>query len=92
MVIAWRVGIHSRPAPNANRSAARPQRSSMANLSVNVDVNVINQVDVAWLKQRYLKYFGYEIPQTQINVFTPEFLAFCLYIIQEASYLKESHE
>ena len=47
---------------------------------------------VAWLKQRYLKYFGYEIPQTQINVFTPEFLAFCLYIIQEASYLKESHE
>ena len=64
----------------------------MATRYVKVDVNVINQVDVAWLKQRYLKYFGYEIPQTQINVFTPEFLAFCLYIIQEASYLKESHE
>ena len=64
----------------------------MANLSVKVDVNVINQVDVAWLKQRYMKYFGYEIPQTQINVFTPEFLAFCLYIIQEASYLGKSDE
>jgi len=51
-----------------------------------------SQVDVAWLKQRYLKYFGYEIPQTQINVFTPEFLAFCLYIIQEASYLGKSDE
>ena len=57
----------------------------MANLSVKVDVNVINQVDVAWLKQRYIKYFGHELPQTQINVFSNEFLDFCLYIIQEAS-------
>ena len=42
-------------------------------------------VDVKFLKHHYLKYFGKEIPQTQISVFTPEFLGFCLYIIQEAS-------
>lgn len=60
-----------------------PQGENMANLSVTI--NVIQKVDVKFLKHHYLKYFGHEIPQTQINVFTPEFLDFCLYIIQEAS-------
>ena len=32
------------------------------------------------VKHHFKKFFGYELPQTQINVFSPEFIDFCLYI------------
>jgi len=60
---------------------------AMPNLTAKVNVNIIKIVDVKFLKYHFLKYFGYELPQTQINVFSNEFLDYCLYIIQEASYL-----
>ena len=35
------------------------------------------------VKHHFKKFFGYDLPQTQINVFSPEFIEFCLYISKE---------
>lgn len=37
------------------------------------------------VKYHFKKYFGYDMPQTQINVFSPEFIDFCLYIASQQS-------
>jgi hypothetical protein len=42
-----------------------------------------NKMTVEDVKFHVRKYFGYELPQTQINVFSNEFVDFCLYISAE---------
>lgn len=37
------------------------------------------------IKHHFKKFFGYELPQTQINVFSPEFVEFCIYITTQKS-------
>lgn len=45
-----------------------------------------NKMTASKVKYHFKKFFGYELPQTQINVFSPEFIEFCLYISAQQSF------